>query len=239
MFRSYRHAFVFVPLFVSSILASPKIEFDTKTFNCGNVLEGKTEKLNAVFLVKNTGDSLLKLESVKPGCGCTVVKYDTLIQPGKSAKIESQVNIKGYRSGAISKSITVTSNAQNEPSVHLTIQATVQAIIECSESFLHLSSANIATPLTVHMASKKRDLKISGVTFKTSGNAQTPGWQSDIPLSIKFNFLPTDSIRTDGYRVFKLNVYSAPTEKPITGECIIKTNHPEKPEITLSAEMSK
>lgn len=110
-------AFVILASFVSH--AAPRIAFDSKIFDCGIVVEGKTEKINAVFVVKNTGDAALKLEKVRPGCGCTVVKYDSLIQPGKSTKIESAVNIKGYRSGPISKSITVTSNAENEPTVRL------------------------------------------------------------------------------------------------------------------------
>ena len=92
----------------------PQIEFDSKTYNCGTVIEGKIEKITAVFVVKNTGDAVLKLESVRPSCGCTVVKFDSLIQPGKSTKIESVVNIQGQRSGQLSKSITVTSNAENE-----------------------------------------------------------------------------------------------------------------------------
>jgi hypothetical protein len=237
MFRFYRNVFFVIPLFSSVIFSGSKIEFDTKAFNCGTVIEGKTEKLNAVFTVKNTGDAILKLENVRPGCGCTVVKYDTLIQPGKTVKIESQVNIKGYRSGYISKNITVTSNATNEPSVRLSIEATIQAIIDISESYLNLAGTDLKSPRTIYLSSKKNDLKVSDVSFKSNETSGAPTWQSEIPLSHKW--IPTDSIRTDGYRVFKLEVFSANVEKTIPGEFIIKTNHPDKPEITLSGNIQK
>jgi hypothetical protein len=113
----------------------------------------------------------LKLENVRPGCGCTLVKYDTLVQPGKTAKIESQVNIKGYRSGAISKFITVTSNAENEPTVRLTIEATVQAIIDISESYLNLTASEEKVSRTIYLAAKKADLQVLRVSLKSDANS--------------------------------------------------------------------
>ena len=208
MFRSCRHASFVLPFLVSVTFAGPKIEFDAKTFNCGNVIEGKTDKLEAVFIVKNTGDSLLKLENVKPGCGCTVVKYDTLIQPGKTSKIESQVNIKGHSSGPISKYITVTSNAKNEPSIRLTIEATVVSVIDISESSLSLTSLNTKSSKTIYFSSKMADLKISDVSFKSDADPGTPEWQAGLLLAIKHEWQPTDSVRSDGYHVFKLAVFS-------------------------------
>jgi hypothetical protein len=239
MFRLYRTALFILPLLASVAFSGPKIEFDTKTFNCGTVIEGKTDKLNAVFVVKNTGDALLKLDGVRPGCGCTVVKYDTLVLPGKTAKIESQVNIAGYRSGPISKFITVTSNATNESSVRLTIEATVQAVIAVSESFLSLDASYLKAPRTIYLTSKKTDLKVSDVTFKSKDNSKSPTWRSNLPLSIKHIWTPTDSIKIDGSRVFKLGVFMPNIENSISGDFIIKTNHPEKPETTLQGIINK
>jgi hypothetical protein len=239
MFRSCRHASFVLPLLTSVIFASPKIDFNTKTFNCGNVLEGKADKLEAVFIVKNTGDSLLKLVNVKPSCGCTVVKYDSLVQPGKTAKIESQVNIKGHSSGPISKFITVTSNAKNEPSVRLTIEATVVSVIECSETYLSLTTADAKSPKTISLASKMANLKVTTVSFKSEANPGTPDWQAEVPLSIKYEWRPTDSIRPDGYRIFKLAVFSPGYDNSVNGRFIIKTNHPDKSELSLQGSIQK
>jgi hypothetical protein len=153
MYHRLCTGFFIFPLLVTSVFAGPKIEFDTKTFDCGSVTEGKTDKLDATFIVKNTGDTVLKLESVKPGCGCTVVKYDSLIEPGTSAKIEAQVRIKGYSSGPLSKGITVTSNAQNEQTVRLTIKASIKALVGISESFIDLATPDTSALKKIFLTS--------------------------------------------------------------------------------------
>jgi len=216
--------------------AAPRIEFDSKTFNCGTVVEGKTEKINAVFVVKNTGDAALKLEKVRPGCGCTVVKYDSLIQPGKSTKIESAVNIKGYRSGPISKSITVTSNAENEPTARLVIEATIQAPVELSESYLNIDISKNALPKKIFLSTKKSGLKITSIDFRsTEHNKDIPVWQTDVPVALKYKLATTDSVRSDGYKVYELHLFSPEIDKPSRGQITIKTNHSEKPELSVRA----
>jgi hypothetical protein len=192
MFRSYVHASLFIPLFASSLLAVPKIEFDTKAFKCGTIIEGKTEKLKASFVVKNSGDELLKIQGVRPGCGCTVVKYDSLVPPGKTIKIEAEVNIKGYRAGSISKAITVTSNAANEQSVRLAIEATIESLIDAVPTDIDLDAAKGNMPYDVQLFSKKADLKVTDVSLSVD-NDGTQDWQSKVPLTIKFDWKSTDS----------------------------------------------
>jgi hypothetical protein len=239
MFRFPCTALVILPVVTAALLAGPKIEFDTKTVNCGVAIEGKTEKLNALFTVRNIGDSVLKIQNVRPGCGCTVVKFDSIVQPGKTAKIESKVNIKGYQSGPVSKVITVTSNAQNEPSVRLTIEATIQAIIDVSETYLNLAPANSTSPHAILLTTQKRDLKVTGVSFKLTENATTPGWQASLPITIKFDYHPLDSVLTDSSKVFKLDLYSPAVDKTVSGEFLIKTNHEDKPELSVKGTINK
>ena len=229
----FRNILFVLLMLAAALFAGPKIEFDTKRFNCGTAIEGKADKINATFVVKNTGDAVLKLEKVRPGCGCTVVKYDTLIKPGKTAKIKADVNITDHRGGPLSKSITVTSNAENEPTVRLTIEATVQPIIDVSVSHLTLDKSNSSTPKTVILATKKSDLKVSDISFKPIRHSQKPEWKAKFPLSIKHTWTPTDTVRTDGYRVFKMDMFSPNLEESISGEFIIKTNHPDKSIITV------
>lgn len=236
MFGPCRFASIAVSLFSLSVVASPKIEFDTKVFQCGTVVEG-TEKLKATFTVKNTGDQDLKINA-HPSCGCTVVKYDTLIHPGKQAKIESEVNIANYHGGQISKTITVSSNAQNEPQVGLSIKANIQAIIEVSENYLALNMKDIKTPQTLYLASKKSDLKVIEISYKNNESQQSQSFLSKIPLPIKFDWIPTDSTRSDSCRVFKLNIFAPSLNETTYGEFVIKTNHPKKPEINLRGIIS-
>jgi hypothetical protein len=238
MSLSRLHAFVVIPLFASTLLAGPQIQFDTKAFQCGTVIEGKVEKLKAVFIVKNTGDSILKLQNVRPGCGCTVVKYDSVVSMGKSVKIEAEVNIKPYHSGKISKGITVSSNAVNEPTASLLIEATIESVIEVSTSYVDFDETKGNSSHEIALFSKKADLKVIDVSFVVE-NAGTTNWQSAIPLVLKYKWALTDSVRSDGNRIFKLGLVPPVVDKSISGELVIKTNHPEKPEIKLKATIRR
>lgn len=226
---------VLMAVMVSSVLAGPKIEFDTKTFKCGEVIEGTTEKVDAVFTVKNTGNAVLTIKNVRPGCGCTVVKYDSTIQPGKTAKIEAGVNIRGYRAGTISKPVTVTSNAENDPVVRLSIEATIKAEIEVPESHLTFGGDDTASVKIVTLASRKKDLQISEVFFRGDGNPNRadPEWKKDLPLPFKYDWIPGDSARPDGYYPFTLKIAMQKFAAREDGNLIIKTNNPGKPEISI------
>jgi len=241
MSARYIAVMLMVSVVAASLFAGPKIEFDTKTFQCGEVLAGKVDKINAVFVVKNIGNATLKLTGVRPGCGCTVVKYDSLIEPGKTAKIEATVNIGNTSAGQkIAKYITVTSNADNEPSVRIGIEANVIAIIEVSETLLNLNSSDSAKLKTITLASRKKDLKVTAVVFNLPVTPDVQEWQKDFPIPIKYTWIATDSMRADKYYVFKLGLYAPLLDRVISrGETVITTNHPDKPEVRVPTDIGK
>ncbi len=220
-------------LLISKSFPGPRIEFDAKTINCGTILEDKTEKIDAKFIVRNTGDSPLKIESVRPGCGCTVVKFDSVIEPGKISKIESQVRVKGFRAGPLSKSITVISNAENENEVRLTINATIKSIIGASEGYINLASPDTSSPRTIFLTSLKKDLSISSVSFVVDENNGAAVWEGNIKIPIRFDFHLMDSITTDSSRVYKLNLYPPAFKKASEGTLTVTTNHKDKKELSL------
>ncbi|MBN2038191.1 MAG: DUF1573 domain-containing protein [Chitinispirillaceae bacterium] len=215
-----------------SLSAGPKITFDTKAFNCDTAYEGKTEKVNAVFRMKNTGDAPLVIERVRPGCGCTVVKYDTLVKPGAASIIKAEVRIKGYKAGFISKTMVVTSNAVNEKEVRLSINATIVAPIELSDHSIAFGGYDTLKTRTVTLISRKHDLAIRGVYFKQA-EKNAPGWIGDLRLALDHAWSPLDSLRADGARYFRLIINAPAVASTVTGEIIIKTNHPEKPELKI------
>ena len=63
----------------ATIFAAPKIEADKTTLDCGTVVEGQGDQIDAYFTIRNTGDAPLRIENVRPGCGCTVVTFDTVV----------------------------------------------------------------------------------------------------------------------------------------------------------------
>lgn len=236
--RPLANSFFSIAVLTAALFAEPRIEFDRHAFSCGTVIEGKDEILKANFIVTNNGDEILKITRVRPGCGCTVVKFDSLIAPGKSSKIESSVNIKGYRSGPISKLITVTSNAKNEPIARLTIEAKIEGAIEISQTHVTFNGKETEVPHTIFIFSRKKDLKITDASF-VQNNDEIPEWQARTPLPLKCTWTPTDSVRPDGYRVFKATIFAPSLNQSVSGEITITTNHPEQREIKLIASILK
>jgi hypothetical protein len=223
---------------VSIPLAAPAIECNGKTFDCGEVFEEKNIKINAYFTLKNIGDETIKIIEVKPGCGCTVVKYDPVIQPGKSSRIKATVHIVGY-SGPITKGIIVRSNAGNEPVIRLAIKATIKPIIDVSENFLTFNAATPDTPLTVFLNSKKANLQVRGVSLTINHAEGTPKKNAPQSLALRYRYSRNDSARPDGKFSGKLQIFPPATAHPLSGIITILTNHPKKKKIIVRAYLRR
>lgn len=81
--------------------------------NLGKMAEG--QKVNITFRFRNTGNSPLVIQSVTPGCGCTVADYPREpIAPGKEGEITGAFDSKG-REGLQHKQISVVANTEGTP----------------------------------------------------------------------------------------------------------------------------
>ena len=102
---------------------SPEISFDYLVYDYGTIYEndpGESE-----FTFKNTGKEPLVLSNVYSSCGCTVPDWPKdPIMPGKTATIK--VRYTTSRIGGINKTITVLSNAEENPKVELRITGNVK-----------------------------------------------------------------------------------------------------------------
>ncbi|NOT01383.1 MAG: redoxin family protein [Phycisphaerales bacterium] len=93
------------------------------THDFGEIWSGN--KIDHTFEVKNTGTSILKINKVKPSCGCTVAKqYDKEIAPGATGKIPISIDTTRLQS-RITKTISVESNDPDEATMRLTVTGTV------------------------------------------------------------------------------------------------------------------
>lgn len=101
-----------------------KIEFKKDVHDYGDVkYDGNG---TCTFEYKNTGNAPLIISNAKGSCGCTVPDWTKEpINPGKTGVITVKYDTK--RPGAINKSVTITSNAVNEPTKVLRIKGTVGA----------------------------------------------------------------------------------------------------------------
>lgn len=60
-------AIVAVALAPLSIFGGPKIAVDTAEFNAGTIIEGQVPSIKHLYKIKNTGDTVLRIKSVKAG----------------------------------------------------------------------------------------------------------------------------------------------------------------------------
>lgn len=102
----------------------PKIEFKKDTHDYGDIKYAADGA--CTFEFKNTGNAPLIISNAKGSCGCTVPEWTKEpINPGKTGVITVKYDTK--RPGAINKSVTITSNAVNEPNKVLRIKGNVGA----------------------------------------------------------------------------------------------------------------
>lgn len=102
----------------------PILTFAEEIFDFGNISQG--DIVEHVFVFTNTGNAPLVISNAKGSCGCTVPNYarETAIAPGESSEMTVRFNSRG-KSGNQIKSVTVYSNAQNNPA-RIRIKASIQ-----------------------------------------------------------------------------------------------------------------
>lgn len=105
------------------LTSGPMISLNKDTHDYGTI------KMNAdgncEFMVTNTGTEPLIMSNCKGTCGCTVPKCEkNPIMPGESSAIKVAYDTK--RVGPINKSVTITSNAVNDPTKVIRIKGTVE-----------------------------------------------------------------------------------------------------------------
>ena len=102
----------------------PKISVDKNVHDYGTIEQGGDG--TCVFVVTNTGNAPLIISLCKGSCGCTVPKCTKEpIAPGASTEVTVKYDTK--RVGMINKTVTITSNATNEPRKVVRIKGVVKA----------------------------------------------------------------------------------------------------------------
>ena len=99
---------------------APILQFDQMVYDFGKT--SQVQSVSGVFKYKNAGDALLKIESAKPSCGCTVaeLKPDTL-PPGASGELPFTLVPGPYRA-IMEKHIAIKSNDPKNPEISLAIK---------------------------------------------------------------------------------------------------------------------
>lgn len=108
--------------FVAAASAQGVLKFNKEVHDFGTLKEGPISTYS--FEVTNTGNAPVVISNAMASCGCTTPEWSkTPIMPGAKSTIKVGYNTSG-RPGNFTKTITVTSNAENA-SVVLTIKGNV------------------------------------------------------------------------------------------------------------------
>lgn len=88
--------------------------YETTVIDMGDIPQGIPKV--AEYKLTNTGKEPLLIATAKASCGCTNLKYSTEpVMPGKSTIVSATFNAAAV--GGFSKTITVTTNADDKPVV--------------------------------------------------------------------------------------------------------------------------
>jgi len=256
LFRDCKIVMAF--LIPTVIFAGPKIAVDTAIYDIGTAFDGKNTTFKHVFKVKNTGDAPLIISSIRKSCGCTSVAFDSIIPAGGTGAITEQVTIEEEASpGAFSMPITVLSDARNSPILKLSIKGTLEYLIDIQPfSFLLADSLGKDTAETLMLLrSNMKGLNVTGVSFSYSERNTAFSWKASFPMNFSFSAATAaDVIKMKPNQSKSRKAVSQPSAQykythalrirypnreqvSRSGDLIISTNHPEKPDVKISGNI--
>lgn len=171
-------------------VSGPKIVFATPVHDFGQIKGGEAVKYTYVFT--NVGGAMLQVSNVQASCGCTTAgEWTRQVEPGKTGSIPIQFNSGGF-SGQVGKSITVTCNDPNQPTLVLQIKGTIWKPIDVTPQFavMHANAENVAdAKVTVRIVNNEEqpltlsEPESSNPLFAAELKAKQPG--KEIELLIK------------------------------------------------------
>ncbi|MCL9805764.1 DUF1573 domain-containing protein [Flavobacterium amniphilum] len=106
---------------IVKVAEGSSIKWKSEQIDLGQIPQGKPVTIEFEF--ENTGKTAVIITNVKASCGCTATDYTKEpIAPGKKAQVKATYN--AAAKGAFTKTVTVTTNAEEAPKV-LSFKGTV------------------------------------------------------------------------------------------------------------------
>ena len=168
----------------------PKIQFATPIYDFGRVRSGELVKYTYVFT--NTGDRMLMVTAVQPGCHCTTAgEWTKQVEPGQTGNIPIQFDTVG-NNGPVGRQVTVTCNVPNQPSTLLQIRGSVYRAIDFTPPMALLNlppdgeSASMVVTITNNTDEPLAlsDPEINNRMFTAQLTTNTPGKSYQLRVSV-------------------------------------------------------
>lgn len=211
--------FILIIIASGTAFATPVIRVDRPAHNFGTITQGI--KLDHTFVIKNQGDSSLKIVNIRPTCGCTAANATVpIVAPGKSSEIKVTFNSANFF-GNVSKTIAVETNDPKTPVFTLTLSGTISEEVAVNPRQLNLGQIKAENTKSVSLSLENRGSKaLRLISIKTP--------------------MPQAVIRTDKNIVkpgdtatITVNVTPRSEDRMLSGYISIITDNPAKSEIMI------
>ncbi|MBT0662812.1 DUF1573 domain-containing protein [Geobacter pelophilus] len=211
--------FILLALSAATASAAPQIQVQRPSHNFGTLIQGK--KLDYTFLIKNTGDSPLKILHIRPACGCTAANASSpVVNPGKTSEIKVTFNSANFF-GNVSKTIAVESNDPTTPVITLTLAGNIIEELAVKPKQLNLGQVKPDVAVTNYVTVENRGSKTVKLTA-----VKTPMPQLSIKTD-KTMLKPGESAR------ISVTITPRQDDRMLSGYITIATDNPEKQEIMV------
>ncbi len=182
---------------VSSAIGKPKALVEEPVHDFGVIWSDNKELLHT-FVVKNIGDTPLKILRVKPTCGCTKAgEHPKEIAPGKSGEFPFKLRTRGLRTG-FKKTIRITTDDPTEPMLQLQLTGSVKHYVQAEPNMAYFNNIfgaerhekiikitnNTETPLKLTLPEN------SNGSFKFDLKEVEPGKQFDLTIYLEPPYEP-------------------------------------------------
>jgi len=184
--------------------SQPQIQIEGNDVYDWGIVDSKDKPLTAKVKIFNKGNDTLKIENVRPGCGCTTAPLDKYnIEPNGYATLD--ITLKVSSDGKIKKSIRITSNDPVSPTKILSIKANIVPPLSLSVRFLNFGvlTINKESVATVKIKNNtEKSIKINDIIFEpkelSSNIKKTTEIPSNKELTLEVKYTPTKSTEFSG-----------------------------------------
>ena len=211
MFATAVAALALITVSATAQQKAGKIEIvNGTTYDWGNVAPGD---LKATIEVKNTGEGVLNVKEVRPGCGCTAAPIDkNVLNPGEVGKIS--VTLRASTStGPLQKSITVTSDDPQTPVTIIYLKANVKRPFRVDPDWISVLNGKLGVESAVT------------VNIQNTGDEALTIFppEANVTATVRFDLTAPKNLKPG--ESTPLTVFVTPTKVgPIAGQVKIKTS---------------
>lgn len=211
---------------VTNAALVPKIQFAEPIHDFGKVKINEPVRYSFVFT--NTGQAVLEITSVHPGCGCTTAgEWSRKVEPGKTGNIPIQYSAVGA-GGPFGKTITVSCNDPSHNTVILQFKGVLWKPIDVTPQYavfnVTVESVSNATSIVRIVNNEEAPLKLfapesNNRSFAAELKTKQPGKEFELvvkpvpPLSAERN-AGTITLKTSSTNMPVITINAAATVQP-------------------------